>query len=163
MKEIAYEVGVFKAIIILGASLLSSLGWAYELDGDFVNKNFIEQVFKEVIEDLNANEEVISRYFSPSYIQHVDGHTLNYKEFVQHMMVQKTLLDSVKVTIERSVFEDGKFCTVHRVDAIKKNGTRISIQVIAYFEVENNKIVLCDELTYLLKGASEDANIGSVK
>jgi hypothetical protein len=128
-----------------------------------VSKSFIELVFKEVIEDLKADEEIISKYFSPSYIQHVDGQTLNYTDFVQHMMVQKTLLNDVKVTIERSIFEKEKICTVHRVDATKKDGSTIVVQVIAHFELENNKIVLCDELTHLLKGNSHDANIGSVK
>ncbi len=83
-------------------------------------KNFIEQVFQEVIEGLNADKEVISRYFSPSYIQYVDGHSLNYQEFVQHMIAQKSMLNYVKVTIERIVIADNKICTVHKVDAIKK-------------------------------------------
>jgi limonene-1,2-epoxide hydrolase len=128
-----------------------------------LNKNFIEKVFKEVIEDLNANEEIISQYFSPHYIQHVDGHHLNYQDFVQHMVVQKSLLDSIKVCIEHCVIEGNAICTVHRVDAIKKNGEKIAIKVISYFEVENKKIILCDELTHLLEGDEMNQNIGSIK
>lgn len=128
-----------------------------------LSKDFIERVFKEVIEDLNADETIISQYFSPHYIQHVDGHELNYEDFVQHMVVQKSLLDSIEVSFEHIVIEGNAICTVHRVDAIKKNGEKIAIKVIAYFEVENKKIILCDELTHLLEGDEKNKNIGSVK
>jgi len=128
-----------------------------------LSKNFIEKVFKEVIEDLNADEKVISDYFSTQYIQYVDGHCLNYEDFVQHMAIQKSLLDSVKVCIEHCVIEGNSICTVHRVDAIKKTGEKIAVKVIAYFEVENKKIVLCDELTHLLEGDKKNQNIGSIK
>lgn len=123
---------------------------------------FIEKVFKEVLEDLNADEKVISQYFSPNYIQHVDGHTLNYSDFVQHMKVQKTMLDSCKVSIQHYVREGNTLCTVHQVDAVKKNGCEIAVLVISYIEVENGKITLCNELTRLLKGAKEDQEIGSI-
>lgn len=128
-----------------------------------LSKNFIERVFKEVIEDLNANEKTISQYFSPDYIQQVDGHRLNYEDFVQHMIVQKSLMNSIMVSIERCIIEGNAICTVHRVDAIKKNGEKIAVKVIAYFEVENKKIRLCDELTHLLEGDKKNQNIGSVK
>jgi hypothetical protein len=128
-----------------------------------LSRDFIERVFKEVIEDLNANEQIISQYFSPLYIQYVDGHELNYKDFVQHMIVQKSLLDSIEVCIDHCVIEGNAICTVHKVDAIKKNGEKIAVKVIAYFEVENGKIILCDELTYLLEGHEKNRNIGSVK
>lgn len=128
-----------------------------------LSRNFIEKVFKEVIENLDADEETISEYFSPYYTQYVDGHKLNYEDFVQHMRLQKSLLTSAKITIEYCVIEGNAICTVHKVDAIKKNGDKIVVKVIAYFEIEDEKIILCDELIYLLKGGDEDQNIGSIK
>ncbi len=128
-----------------------------------LSRNFFEKVFKEVIENLDADEHTISQYFSPYYTQYVDGHKLNYEDFVQHMMVQKSLLTSAKVTIEHCVIEGNAICTVHKVDAIKKNGNKIAVKVIAYYEIEDDKIILCNELTYLLKGEEEDLNIGSIK
>ncbi len=132
-------------------------------DIEKLDKNFIEKVFKEVIENLNANEEIISRYFASNYIQYVDGHHLNYKEFVQHMVVQKSLLHSIKVHIEHCIIENNSICTVHRVNAIKKTGEKIAIKVIAYFEVKDKKFILCDELTHLLEGDKKNQNIGSIK
>lgn len=128
-----------------------------------VRTSFIQKVFNEVIENMDADESVISQYFSPDYIQHVDGHTLNYTEFVEHMRVQKTVLESAKVSIEKCIETENKICTVHRVDAVKKNGDCLAVKLVAYFEVEDGKITFCDELTYLLHGHKTDKNIGSVK
>ncbi len=124
---------------------------------------FIKEVFKEVIENMDADESVISRYFSPDYIQHVDGHTLNYTEFVEHMRVQKTVLESAKVSIEKCIETESKICTVHHVDAVKKNGDCLSVKLVAYFEVKDGKIICCDELTHLVHGHKTDKNIGSIK
>lgn len=52
---------------------------------------------------------------------------------------------------------------MHLVDAVKKNGQEVKVKVISYFEVENDKITLCDELTHVLTGIAEDQNIGSMK
>lgn len=130
---------------------------------DNLNKDFIETMFKEVIEDLHANEETISHYFSPSYIQYVDGYQLDYTDFVQHMIVQKSLLDSIKVWIEHCVIENDAICTVHKVEAVKKNGEKLVIKVISYFKIEHGKIILCDELTHLLEGDEKNRNFGSIK
>lgn len=126
------------------------------------NRKFIENVFQEVIENPNINEEIISKYFSPSYIQCVDGHTLHYNDFVNHMLKQKTLIDSVKVYIDNYIENTHSICTIHRVEAKKKNREKILVKVIAYFQINDGKIFFCDELTYLLKGEKEDQNIGSI-
>ena len=126
-------------------------------------RDFIEKTFQDVIENMEADEEIISKYFSSDYIQYVDGHVLDYSDFVKHMKKQKTLINSAKVTIDRCIVEKNKICTVHRVDINKKNDENISVKVIAYFEIENEKIILCDELTKLLQGSKEDHDIGSTK
>lgn len=148
-----------KAILSHASGQLQDL----EMEREKVDINFIKQVFKEVIENLDRDEKIISQYFSPHYIQFVDGHKLNYNDFVQHMLIQKTLLESATVFIEHCVSEGNKICTLHRVDAVKKNGASISVKVIAYFEIEDGKIISCDELTHILKGEKEDQSIGSIK
>lgn len=41
----------------------------------------------------HADEKVIFEYFSPQYIQHVDGHSLNFSEFIQHRLIKKLFLN----------------------------------------------------------------------
>jgi len=125
-------------------------------------KAFIHKVLKEIVESAEADERIIAQYFSPRYVQHVNGYVLDYKDFVKHMQEQKKVLESAKVTIERCVAEGDAICTVHVVDAVKKGGTRLSVKVIAFFKIEDGKIVLCDELTHLISGKEEDRDIGYI-
>ncbi|MGZ3633359.1 MAG: hypothetical protein ACXWM7_03420 [Parachlamydiaceae bacterium] len=118
---------MFKVIfnILFAISFISQIEGEQTMDSKItknLNRDFIERVFKDVIENLSANEQIISPYFSPLYVQYIDGHQLNYTDFIQHKMVQKSLLASIEVGIERCVIEGNAICTVHTVDAIKKNG-----------------------------------------
>lgn len=124
-------------------------------------KKWIENVLKEIVENMEADEQAISKYFSRDYIQEVDGKKLDYHGFVNHMRTQKEILNSASITVERSISEGNWVSIVHRVDAVKKDGKKLSVKVIAHFEVKEDKIVRCDELTHLLLGAQEDRDIGS--
>lgn len=93
------------------------------------------------------------------YIQYVDSH--NCREFIQHMASQKTIIKFAKTTIKHCVVEGKGFA--RRVDAVKKNGDKLAVKVILYFEIKNGKIILCDELTKLLVGEEGDLNIVSTR
>lgn len=158
---------MFKLIYatIFASSLFSSVELYHleELTQKELNKEFINKVLKNVVEDMEADEEIISRYFSPSYVQYVDGRMLNYSDFVKYMQLQKTSLASASILIDHCIVDGNSICTVHRINALKKTGENIAVKVISYFEIENGKIILCDELTYLLKGEENDQQIGSMK
>lgn len=124
-------------------------------------QQFIRQVFTDVVENMAANEETYSTYFSEKYIQHVDGKTLGYKEFVDHMKAQKAAMKSVEVSFEHIVAEGDKICTVHSVNGVKKNGEKIGFKIIALFQIKEGKIIFCDELTHLTMGTRADKDLGS--
>lgn len=129
-----------------------------------ISQTYMEEIFKNVTENMNPDESTVARYISPLYQQDVDGHKLDYKGFFQHMVKQKSMVDSVKLTIQHFISEGNKACTVHRVDAVKKNGEKLVVKVVAYFEFDSSgKLILCDELTHVLEGSKEDRNLGSVK
>lgn len=123
---------------------------------------WIKNLFHEVIENMDADEKVYATYFSPRYKQYVDGVFLDYEGFVRHMKKQKEIVSSAKVTIDHCIVQGNRLFTKHRVDLRKITGQEIAVQVMTYYEVEDGKIVLCDELTRLLQGSSEDRYIGSV-
>jgi predicted SnoaL-like aldol condensation-catalyzing enzyme len=124
-------------------------------------KQLIHTVFSKVIEDIHAKEAVYEQYFSKEYIQHVDGKTLNYADFVSHMTVQKSVMRTIQITFKHLLVDGDKIATVHLVDGVKKNGGSIKAQVNAVFQIKNRKIVLCDELTRLIEGAPSDRDLGS--
>lgn len=126
-------------------------------------KKWLREVFTNVIEDLAATEQTIAKYFAEDYIQHVDGKTLHYQDFVAHMRTQKSLMKSIKVTFEHMLVEGEKINTVHRVHGVKKNGQEIEAKVIALLQIRDRKIILCDELTHLIKGEKSDKDLSHIQ
>ena len=124
-------------------------------------KIFVKEIFKNTIENMDATEETYAQYFSQDYIQHVDGKTLTYTDFVAHMKAQKNVIKSAKVTFKHIITEGDTVATVHIVNGIKKDGSIIEAQVNALFKIKNKKVVLCDELTHLIKGEKSDRDLGS--
>jgi len=124
-------------------------------------KELIQQAITGVVEDMQNWNDTILNYFSPSYTQHVDGKTISYQQFIDHMHLQKSVLTKAKVHFEYLVEEGNKVCSVHTVEASKKDGHQVKVRVFALFIIENDKIVLCDELTHLIEGSREDRDLGS--
>ena len=124
-------------------------------------KQFIRNMFSAVIEDMDATEEIYANYFSAQYVQYVDRKRLDYRGFVTHMRNQKAAMASVKVSFKRIIAEVNEVCTIHLIDGVKKEGGIVRGQVNAYFQIENNKIILCDELTFLTHGEESDRGLGS--
>lgn len=130
-------------------------------------KAFIQQAFKDVLENMNATEETYAKYFSKEYRQYVDNKTLTYKDFVDHMTAQKKALRSVTVSFRKMVAEGNQIATVHVAEGVKKDGKPVKAQINAVFTVkmENRqpKFVECDELSHLLVGEKADEDLGSRK
>lgn len=135
----------------------------YNIPYPGITKDWIREMFTEVVENPNADEAIIAQYFSEDFIQRVDGHTLNYHDFVNHMKALQGVFETLKITIEQCMIQGNSYFTIHRADGVKKNGEKIMARVIAYYEVKEGKITLCDELTKILVGGKEDADLGSRK
>lgn len=124
-------------------------------------KFFLQKAFANTIENMSATDKDYATYFSPDYIQLVDGKELNYEKFVLHMKAQKAVMATVKVTFKHIVAEGDKVATVHIVEGHKKDGGFVKGQVNAFFQIKDNKIVHCNELSHLIQGSDEDKDLGS--
>ena len=125
------------------------------------NKSLVEHAFQDVFASDAFEEAAIDRYFSPHYVQKTDGRTLDFAGFVAHVRELKRTVKNVKITFERMVAEGANVVSIHRAEAEKIAGGRISIRVFALFVIDEGKIVLCDELTHLEQGAAEDRDLAS--
>lgn len=124
------------------------------------NKSLLKEAFRVVLEDINAGEEQIKRYFHPDYYQWVDGHELNFDGFVQHMKAQKKRIKRLSINFE-SLIEDGdKLATIHHVDATTIDEHPVKGMVIAHFTVKDNRLIRCVELTNISHGREEDKDLG---
>ena len=126
-----------------------------------LNKSLVERAFRDVFASDAFDEGAIARYFSPRYVQKTDGRTLDFPGFVAHVRELKGTVRNVKITFERAVAEGPNVVSIHRAEAEKIAGGRISIRVFALFVIDEGKIVLCDELTRLEQGAAEDRDLAS--
>ena len=123
-------------------------------------KDTIRHIFRDIVGGSQVDEAEIRRLFAVGYVQKVDGKTLDLDGFIAHMRAQKQ--HSAEAEFLALVEDGGTVFSNHIGRAKKADGSRIAVQVLAQFEFdENGQIALCDELTRLLEGGSEDADIGS--
>ncbi len=125
------------------------------------NKKLIEQMFRDMFESDSVDQRVIDRYFSPSYVQHVDGKTLNFNAFVDHVRELKRTVAKLEVTFEEMLAETNKVMEIHRVRGEKRDGSKFAARLMSFWLIEDGKIVLCDELSHLQHGVPEDRDLGS--
>ena len=125
------------------------------------NKSLIERSFQDVFASDAFDEGVIARYFSPGYVQKTDGRALDFPAFVAHIRELKRTLKNINITFERLVAEGANVVSIHRAEAEKIAGGKVSIRVFALFTIDDGKIGLCDELTHLEQGVAEDRDLAS--
>lgn len=125
------------------------------------NKDLLKEAFRNIIEAPVVDEKQIARYFSQDYIQHVDGKTINYTQFVSHIHTQRKTLASIKVTFLNVVSEGDTVFSNHLIRAHTKDGRILHGKVIGEFTIRDGKITGCDELTHIVGGTEEDQDLGS--
>ena len=124
-------------------------------------KKLVKSAFREVLEEKGYAEEKITEYFHPEYMQYVDGKTIDYPTFVLHIKKLKSTLDHVSIEFVHMIAEDNKVCSVHIARGSKVDGSEFETKVIAYMEVYEERIILCDELTFMMQGNESDRDLGS--
>jgi len=70
-------------------------------------------------------------------------------------------VERLELNFEQLFAEGNDVCSVHWVNVAKKDGSVAQLKVIAHFKLQDDKIILCDELTRLISGGEEDAKLGS--
>lgn len=109
----------------------------------------------------NTKPEQFAELMTSDYIQRVDGKQLDFAGFLSHSETLQKSLVSSSVTFEHIVTDGVSAATVHVAEAVKVNGERIRLKVIAYYQFRGNRISLVDELTHLLEGTAQDRDLGS--
>jgi ketosteroid isomerase-like protein len=122
-------------------------------------RRFLQRVFDRLFDPASTAEEV-GAFFSPDYVQDVDGRRLDRGEFMNHVRMLKNTLEGATVTFKQIAADGQTIADIHVVEARKKNGERVRVKVIAFYTLQNGKISSIEELTYLLEGRSEDRDLG---
>lgn len=107
------------------------------------------------------DQNLLSEYFSPDYIQYVDGKKINYNDFIKHIQLLKNKISKMSISIKSIVAEDNIVFTNHEVFTIMSDGRTGKTKVIAEFRLNKGKIYYCDELTHMIEGDDKDRDLGS--
>ncbi|CAI1708003.1 SnoaL-like domain [Serratia quinivorans] len=119
------------------------------------------EALQRVVASPQHQPLLIAEFFSEDYLQQVDGNTLDYAHFMQHMALLKQLTRSMTLEIVAVAGQGDCVLTHHQVRVEKRDGGRSLVKVLAHFTVRDGKICACDELTQLLEGERGDRDLGS--
>jgi predicted SnoaL-like aldol condensation-catalyzing enzyme len=124
-------------------------------------KSRLKEVFSEVLESPVYNEDLVEKYFSQNYIQHVDGKTLYFEGFIQHMKALKKDKPQIQIDIKTLIQEGSTVFSNHLVKVTTKENGKSLVQVIGEFRFAGDQICYCDELSHLVSGDPKDRDLGS--
>ncbi|MFK3841790.1 nuclear transport factor 2 family protein [Serratia sp. NPDC087055] len=116
---------------------------------------------QQVVAAPQHQPALIAEFFHADYHQQVDGKTLDYSQFVQHMALLKQLTRSMTLVFVAVAGQGDAVLTHHLVRVEKRDGGSSLVKVLAHFTVRDGKISACDELTQLLEGEHGDRDLGS--
>ena len=125
------------------------------------NKEFIKEGFKRMFETSAFDEAFIRTMLASSYIQHVDGKTLVFEDFIRHLKALKEKTQSIKIHFKTLATEGEVVFSNHVVTVIMNDHSQTMIHVIAEFHIKEGKVYYCDELTSLIDGDAQNSDLGS--
>ena len=123
-------------------------------------EKIVQEMLHQIIESKSYDEKQIDAYFSPQYVQVVNTAVLDFEGFKKHIQKLKEVVHSIDLEIVQTGVGDHCVFTNHRVHVVLKDQSAHYYKVMAMFVFEENKIIRCEELTYLVEG--EGDNLGAV-
>lgn len=123
----------------------------------------VAQALHSIVCTPEHDEAKIREFFSPQYRQYVDGESLDFRGFVEHMARLKQLTHAIELTIIAIAHANQEVLTHHRVAVSKKGGGVSHVDVLTHFTLQDGMIIRCEELTRLIQGAEEDHSLGHIR
>ncbi len=126
------------------------------------SKQFVKDAVIYALTNKDPNMDY-SKYVSKNFSNPIDGNTFNYDQWVTHQKHIKTMVKSMTPNFDLMVAEGNNVAAIYHIDITKNDGSKLVVKDMAFFKIEHDKIVYCEELTRLIKGDESDKNIGSTK
>lgn len=128
---------------------------------EYSAKQHVSAALRQIIASPVHNPALMTEFFHADYEQWVNGNYLCCEDFLHHMALLKQVTRSMTLTILAVASQGDEVLTHHLVDVEKHDGARSTIQVLAHFTMRNQRIARCSELTHLVSGDRQDADLGS--
>lgn len=85
-------------------------------------RSAVERFYSDTFHD----DTQIRRYFATHYVQHVDGKTLRFHEFLTHVGFLRGATKSLRFEVIDAVYTNGLMADRHRVHFVKNTGEAIA-------------------------------------
>lgn len=125
-------------------------------------KVFVKNAITYALENKNPKMDY-GKYVSPNFVNRVDGNVFNFNQWVTHQKHIKAITQSMKPRFDWIVAEGNNVAVIFYIDLVKKDGRLLTVKDMAFFKIQNHKVIYVEELTRLVKGALKDKNIGSTQ
>src|SRR5688572_23185652 len=79
----------------------------------------------------NTGLEAIHKYFHSDYVHRINGMEIDYKAYESHFAERQKVTASTSFEIDQIIAAGDQVGTVHKFHLVKKDGTKISLQLIA--------------------------------
>ncbi|BAJ04250.1 hypothetical protein SVI_4279 [Shewanella violacea DSS12] len=117
---------------------------------------------KQTFEIFLNNPSELDRLLSDDFVQVFAGGTNNRDKFLAHSTVLTESLLGAKINFEDvNVDNDGVISEIHTIALTKKDGSEAVLRFLAFYYFKDGKLTKVDELNTLVKGSSEDSDLGS--
>ncbi len=123
-------------------------------------QNLLEKMF-ETLADKKVPIQDLAAFFTPDYVQIVDGKMFDLNAFLQHAATLRDTLVKADIRFEKIVTDGNTIADIHFAHAQKKNGDNVHIKVIAFYTLRDGRICKVEELTHLVEGTAQDRDLGS--
>ncbi|OQY11679.1 MAG: hypothetical protein B6I31_04450 [Desulfobacteraceae bacterium 4572_19] len=123
-------------------------------------KSLLENIYQPQVDP----EEYIQKFVSTDYIQIVDGHHINYSDFIAHIIKQRQVIKDVSFDFRYLIEENNYVASLHRIHATKiDTNKKIIAEVHAFFQFKEGILRSCNERTKVIQGSTEDEDLGRRK
>ncbi|MEH8128120.1 nuclear transport factor 2 family protein [Aeromonas veronii] len=125
------------------------------------NTERLQACLQRVVCDPRFTLAELDQWFTPDYCQQVNGEQLDYAAFRQHIATLRDHLAEATIEFVATIAQGDRVHSTHVVRATRHDGAPLVCKVSGLFTFRDGKICQTDEVTCLLSGSKQDADIGS--
>ena len=104
------------------------------------------------------------RHFAPDYRQRTDGRWDERDGFVEHIAHLRSIVASGTVRVLDEFRDGALYADRHVVEILKRDGSRVEMEVYAFAELAaDGRFRRVEETTLMLSGAEADRGLGSAR
>ncbi|QUM81997.1 nuclear transport factor 2 family protein [Moritella sp. 5] len=119
---------------------------------------FLEQTFDNFLNNPSKLDETLSDDFVQVFGTGANGRA----DFLAHAKVLSESISGAKIHFEDvNVDSSGVISETHTITLTKKGGGDAELRFLAFYYFKDGKLAKVDELYTLVKGSSEDRDLGS--